>query len=215
MNNRIKWFVRIGAVALISFLIFCVGMIISGPSRSDYLRQIKALRADSIQYRNQYNELVAEKLAFEGTVKDLKDEVKYWKQTGDTLRTQLTSKTRTVILLEKKLKISGTGVVQPPKDSVVYIHDTVIDTPTIAIDTADAWHRLRFASDGNKYAYELEVADATELVTEKDKNGTLVRVVNRNPYVVNSGIRSVVVAEKKPKRGVWLAIGVAIGFILK
>lgn len=215
MITRIDWFARVGAVALALLIVLVVALMVSSPDEgADYRKQIEALRAEHVQYLNKHNELVSEKLAFEGSVKELKAQLKYREQQGDTLRSKLGAKTQAVILLKKQIRILGAGKVAPvPKDSLIYITNTVIDTPVVAVDTVDRWHSLRFAANGERYAYEVKVFDGTELVTEQTKKSTIVRVINRNPHVSFSEANSVVVERKKMKRGLWMVAG-AVGALV-
>ncbi len=171
-------------------------------------------------YRNKFNELVSEKQAFVGEKADLNNELESWKATGDTLESKITSQTQSMVYLKKQLTIAGTGkpVIIHDKDSVVIVGQITIDTPTYKIDTVNKFVDFKFAGNKSKYAYQVKVIDNTELATENlGSKGTLVRVINRNPYVTSSEAKSIIVAQKKQsgwQKWLGFAAGLAAGYLI-
>lgn len=182
-------------------------------------QQKKAIADTTVTYRNKNNQLIAEKLAFVGDKQDLKAEIERWKNLGDTLQNKLTSKTKELIFIKRKINIGGSGYIQPAKPDTVYIAKVKIDTPLISIDTADAYHSFKFASNRLKYAYELSVTDKSELkIEDNGRKGTKVTLLNKNPYIVSTEIKAIIISPKKPSlfdRVIWLVAGVGVGSLVR
>lgn len=204
----------------IASIILLIGILSQTVIKSNsFKKQVNAVRSENKEYRNKYNELVSEKQAFVGKAKQMKAEIEYWKSQGDTLRSKVTNQTQQITYLKKKLEIAGSGNVKPlPPDTVIVIAKTAIDTPIIAIDTSDQWHSFKFAGNKYKYAYQLSIIDNTEIETKDlGRKGTLVSVINRNPYIVSSEAKSVVISPEKPsvlKKAIWIGIGLGAGWMI-
>lgn len=214
-KERVIWII---IVLLLSLFIFYMIQYNYSDSLM-YKKQLFAKNNENIQYRNKYNQLVSEKLAFIGDKKQLKEEIEYWKKKGDTLTSKLSSKTEQIILLKRKIEIINTGKPTIYKhDTTIMISDVAIDTVILSVDTTDKYHSFKFVGNKNKYAYKIGITDNTELVTEDlGKQGTLVKVINRNPYIVSSEAKSVIVAKKKPSvlaKIVWFVVGGGLGYLV-
>jgi hypothetical protein len=177
-------------------------------------QQLIAATDSTVLYRNQKNQLVAEKTAFVGDRKAMRAEVKRWK---DTLASEVTKNTKVIIQLKREIKIANSGKVKPPIHDTVLMAGVIIDAPSISIDTGDAFHNLKFAANKSKYAYEIEIKDLSELkIDDKGKRGTLVTLLNKNPYVRSTEIKSVVIEQKKPSlfyKILHVAVGLGFGYL--
>lgn len=205
--------------ALIILVFVLSVLLLRNCKKVDLLEQQKKAIADTTKiFRNKSNQLVAEKLAFVGEKKALLSEIERWKIFGDTLQNKLTNKTNQIILLKREITIANSGEIKPPKGDTIYIANIVIDTPTISIDTGDAFHRFKFASNKSKYAYEFKVFDNSELKVEYNgKKGTRVTLLNTNPYVDKVDIKSVMIAPKKNSlisKVVYVGLGLGIGYLI-
>lgn len=182
-----------------------------------YQLQLASLQAQNKTYRNKNNELVSEHTAYQGTLKDLKGQVKNWEKVGDTLRSKLSAQSQQLILLTQQLSIAGRG--QPrldfPPDTLIFIAEQKIDSPSYVVQKKDAFHSFEFAGNQNVYAYQLKVFMTTELLSEDlGKQGIRVSAVSRNPYVDQQQVKALVVA--RPKQSGWqktknILLGAAIG----
>ena len=212
-SNKLFQFVLIILVLVLSTLL------LRSCKRTDLLEQQKKAMSDTTRlYRNKNGQLVAEKLAFIGEKKALLSEIERWELSGDTLKTKLTNKTKEVFLLKREFSILKSGDVTKPKLDTVYFANIVIDTPSISIDTGDAFHHLKFAANKSKYAYEIKVFDNLELkVEDNGRKGTKVTLLNKNPYVSNVDIKSVMIAPKKTSlisKVIYATLGLGVGYMI-
>ena len=212
LPERMLWI-----VLLLALLLMSTYMISSYRGEMElYKIQVNAVQSENVQFRNKQNELVSEKQAFIGEKKDLKGQIEVWKKNGDTLRTKLTGATKDIFFLKRLIEINGKGnVITFKRDTQFLVGPTIIDTPVIAVDTADKFHSFRFAGNMKKYAYQVRVFDKSEMIAEDlGKKGTQVRLVNHNPYVIKSEVNSLIVPPKKVsvwKKIFWIGIGAGIG----
>jgi hypothetical protein len=195
-NNRFS-VIMILVSLLLSFL-----LLRECKSKSDLGKELnlqkKAMSDTTKLHRNEKNQLVAEKLVFVGDKKAALQEVERWKTLGLSVQSKLDKTMKQLTIVNRKLEVSGSGKVKPPKDSIITIFNVIIDTPSLSIDTGDAFHHLKFASNKNKYAYQITVADSMEFkIDDKGRKGTLVTVLNKNPYIVSSDVKSVLISNKK------------------
>ncbi len=177
--------------------------------------QKKALVDTTVLKINDKGQIEASKLVYETqSFKEAKAEIERLK----VFESKFTKTTKQLTSLKREFEILKSGTVTKPKTDTVYISNVVIKNPTISIDTGDAFHTLKFAANNDKYAYQIKITDDSELkVEDKGKKGTLVTLLNKNPYVTSVDIKSVSIAPKKPslaKKILHVGIGLGIGYFV-
>lgn len=180
--------------------------------------QLKAATDTTVYYRNKSNQLEAKKTVFVTDNKsDAKAEIERWKAQGIDVQNKLNRSTKQLIILKRELEIVKSGTINIPKTDTVYISDVVIEKPNISIDTGDAFHTLKFAANNDKYAYQIKITDDSELkVEDKGKKGTVVTLLNKNPYVISSEIKSILIKPKNKSfnKFVYLGAGLLGGYLI-
>lgn len=177
-------------------------------------QQKKALVDTTVLKRNDKGQLEASKLVFVSEdLKEAKAEIERLK----VFETKFTRQTKQLTSLKREFEIYKSGTVTPPKTDTIYIANTIIETPSVSVDTGDQFHRLKFAANKSKYAYEVKITDNSELKVEEKKKETIITLLNKNPYVTSVNIKSVAIAKKKPslaKKLLHVGIGLGIGYIV-